>query len=173
MFNGGDVIEFFNRIINTPELGDEEVKENVSKFYNYLCLTKMCSEEALKQLYKIVNCISEIIVIRKEIGYFDVKTLLFPKKPEDNKEVSTEAKAKPVAKQPAVQQPKQEKKEPDKGKKLAKTLSKPKPKKKPSQSEERHYSYFSSSGKSGCGGESTNVTPKNWAWPDYSSSKTC
>jgi hypothetical protein len=165
MFDGGNIIEFFNRLINTPDLGDEEVSSNVCKFYNYLCLTKMCNEETLNKLYKIVNCISEILVIRKEVGYFDVRTLFYEQK----------EKPQELEQNKPNNQQVQEKKEPDRGKKLTKKMQKPKakPRKKPSYEEERHYSYFSNSGKTGCGGESSDITPKNWSWSYDSSTKTC
>lgn len=76
MFDETEVIEFFNRIINAPDLSNQEIKTNVTKFYEYLVLTKMCDEESLTRLSKIVNCLNEIIVIKNQFGSIDVNNLL-------------------------------------------------------------------------------------------------
>ncbi len=76
MFDEQEIIEFFNRIINAPELKNQEIKSNVTKFYEYLVLTKMCDDETLTKLSKIITCLNEIITIRKTIGYIDINTLL-------------------------------------------------------------------------------------------------
>ena len=76
MFDEQKTIEFFNRIINAPEISDEEIEANVAKFHEYLSLTHMCDEKTLKKLGKIVECLHEILVIRNTIGYVDVSTLL-------------------------------------------------------------------------------------------------
>jgi hypothetical protein len=76
MFDEQKTIEFFNRIINAPEISDEEIEENVAKFHEYLSLTHMCDEDTLEKLGKIVECLHEILVIRNTIGYVDVSTLL-------------------------------------------------------------------------------------------------
>lgn len=71
-----DILEFFNRIINSDEISEEEIKTNIKKFYTYLELTKMCSDEELEKLSKIVICINEILVLKKTLGHVDVNTLL-------------------------------------------------------------------------------------------------
>ena len=76
MFDETEIIEFFNRIINAPQLNEEEIETNVTKFYDYLELTQMCDEETLSKLYKIVRCIDSIITIKKTMGYIDVRSLL-------------------------------------------------------------------------------------------------
>ena len=76
MFDEQKTIEFFNRIINAPEISDEEIEANVAKFHEYLSLTHMCDEDTLEKLGKIVECLHEILVIRNTIGYVDVSTLL-------------------------------------------------------------------------------------------------
>ena len=83
MFDENEIIEFFNRIINAPELKEEEIETNVTKFYEYLALTNMCDEETLTKLSKIITCIHEIITIKKTIGYIDIRSLLLaePDKP--------------------------------------------------------------------------------------------
>ena len=50
MFDEQKTIEFFNRIINAPEIADEEIEANVAKFHEYLSLTHMCDEETLAKL---------------------------------------------------------------------------------------------------------------------------
>ncbi len=82
MFDVEEIIEFFNRIINTSNISDQEIKVNVIKFYEYLVLTKMCDEESIKKLSKIVACLSEILAIKKAIGYIDINNLLIePQEP--------------------------------------------------------------------------------------------
>ena len=76
MFDETEIIEFFNRIINAPELKEEEIEANVAKFYDYLVLTHMCDEESLTKLHKLVTCLHEIITIKNTIGYIDVNSLL-------------------------------------------------------------------------------------------------
>ncbi len=83
MFEEQEVIEFFNRIINAPNLEEQEIKQNITKFYEYLVLTKMCSGSSLKRLNKIVVCLNEILAIRRAIGYMDINTLLL--EPEEQK----------------------------------------------------------------------------------------
>ncbi len=83
MFDVEEIIEFFNRIINTSNISDQEIKVNVIKFYEYLVLTKMCEGDSLKKLNKIVVCLNEILAIRKAIGYIDINTLLL--EPEEQK----------------------------------------------------------------------------------------
>ena len=86
MFDEQEIIEFFNRIINATDLKDQEIKINVTKFYEYLVLTKMCDEESLEKLSKIVMCLNEILSIRKTIGYIDIGTLL--QEPEEPKRLT-------------------------------------------------------------------------------------
>lgn len=80
MFEKDTIIEFFNRIINTPDIKESDIKQNVIKFYEYLEFTKMCDEDTLDDLQKIVACINEIITIRNAMGYIDVRTLLLKDK---------------------------------------------------------------------------------------------
>lgn len=76
MFDENEIIEFFNRIINATDLNASDIKTNVTKFYDYLVLTKMCDEETLIKLSKIVVCINEILKIKSTIGYIDIGNLL-------------------------------------------------------------------------------------------------
>lgn len=76
MFDEQEIIEFFNRIINAPDTSNTEIKINITKFFEYLVLTKMCDEEALQKLSKIVTCINEILTIKKTMGYIDIGNLL-------------------------------------------------------------------------------------------------
>ena len=92
MFDEQEIIEFFNRIINAPNINNQEIKVNVTKFYEYLVLTKMCDEETLEKLSKIVICINEIITIKKTMGYIDIGTLL--QEPETPKKLSKRPQSK-------------------------------------------------------------------------------
>lgn len=85
MFDEQEIIEFFNRIINATDLKDQEIKINVTKFYEYLALTKMCDEESLEKLSKIVTCLSEILSLKKTLGYIDIASLLL--EPEEQKKL--------------------------------------------------------------------------------------
>ncbi len=85
MFEEQEIIEFFNRIINASNVSDQEIKTNVKIFYEYLVLTKMCNGNTQKKLSTMVNIINEIIVIKKAIGYIDLKTLLI--EPEEPKKL--------------------------------------------------------------------------------------
>ena len=76
MFNQEEIIEFFNRIINAQDIKEDELKNNVTKFYEYLELTKMCDTETLSRLSIVIQCLDEIIKLRKAAGYFDIETLL-------------------------------------------------------------------------------------------------
>lgn len=90
MFDEQEVIEFFNRIINAPNLNNQEIKLNVTKFYEYLALTKMCDEESLEKLSKIVACINEILTIKKTMGHIDINNLLV--EPETPKKLTKKPK---------------------------------------------------------------------------------
>ena len=79
MFDEKEIIEFFNRIINTDNLDDKDIKNNVTKFFEYLVLTKMCDKETLEKLARIIACLNEILIIKKTIGYIDINTLLLSK----------------------------------------------------------------------------------------------
>ena len=85
MFDETEIIEFFNRIINTSDLEEQEIKQNVAKFYEYLELTQMCEESSLNKLSKIITCLNEILTIKKTVGYIDINTLLL--EPEEQKKL--------------------------------------------------------------------------------------
>ena len=87
MFDEKEIIEFFNRIINAPNLKEEEIETNVTKFHQYLVLTKMCTEETLDKVAKIVQCIKELLKIKKTLGFIDIRTLL-AEKPEQPMKLS-------------------------------------------------------------------------------------
>ena len=79
MFEKEEIMEFIDRIINTEKIDEKDVIQNVTKFYEYLVLTKMCDEDTLGKIYRIISCINEIMVIRKTMGYIDINSLLLPK----------------------------------------------------------------------------------------------
>lgn len=76
MFEKREIMEFINRIINAPDIEEKEVIENVTKFYEYLVLTKMCDDELLEKLSKIISCLPEILIIKNCLGYVDINILL-------------------------------------------------------------------------------------------------
>ncbi len=76
MFKYNEIVEFFNRIINVPDLEDEEVKGNIVKFYEYLELTRMCDDESLKRLSRVISCLDELLSIKRKMGYVDTRSLL-------------------------------------------------------------------------------------------------
>jgi hypothetical protein len=83
-----NIIEFFNRIINSNEVSNEEIKVNVKKFYSFLELSKMCDNETLAKLRKIIICIDEILVLKRNIGYVDIESLV-----NDNKQYNLSKKS--------------------------------------------------------------------------------
>ena len=84
MFDNKDLIEFINRIINS-EQPEEEIKNNVIKFYEYLELTEMADETTSRKLSKIIACLDEILTLKKALGYIDINTLLL--EPEEQKKL--------------------------------------------------------------------------------------
>ena len=76
MFEEKEIIEFFNRIINSPSISEEEINNNVTKFYEYLILTKMCDDELIEKISKIIACLNEILKIKRTMGYIDVNVLI-------------------------------------------------------------------------------------------------
>ncbi|MBR3898473.1 MAG: hypothetical protein IKJ43_04265 [Bacilli bacterium] len=76
MFNEEEIIEFINRIINSPNIDDSEIKTNITKFYEYIVLTNMCDDETLKKVSTIIECLNEILALKKKIEYIDVNSLI-------------------------------------------------------------------------------------------------
>ena len=74
MFVGTDVIEFINKIINQSEVKDKEkVKQNITKFREYLKLTCMADEVTLADIDLILSCIDELMVLKSKLGIVDEK----------------------------------------------------------------------------------------------------
>jgi len=76
MFDYEEIIEFINRLINAPELEKEDIKKNVSKFIEYLEVTKMTDEKTISKLKKIISCLGELLTIKKAMGCVDIRSLL-------------------------------------------------------------------------------------------------
>lgn len=85
MFEKREVMEFINRIINASNISEEEIIQNVTNFYEYLVLTKMCDDDLLEKISKIISCLSEILIIKCCFGYVDVNVLLL--KPDSEKKL--------------------------------------------------------------------------------------
>jgi len=85
MFNEEEIIEFINRIINFPNIEDSEIKTNITKFYEYISLTNMCNEETLKKVSVIIDCLNEILKLKKKLEYVDISSLI--SKPNKEKEL--------------------------------------------------------------------------------------
>lgn len=76
MFVGNDVIEFINKIINQSDVKDKgQVKQNITKFREYLRLTCMADEATLTDIDLILSCIDEIMVVKSKLGNVDVMSI--------------------------------------------------------------------------------------------------
>jgi hypothetical protein len=76
MFVGTDVIEFINKIINQSDLRDkQQVKQNITKFREYLRLTCMADEATLTDIDLILSCIDELMVVKSKLGSVDVMSI--------------------------------------------------------------------------------------------------
>ena len=76
MFVGNDVIEFINKIINQSDVKDKgQVKQNITKFREYLRLTCMTDEATLGDIDLILSCIDEIMVVKSKLGNVDVMSI--------------------------------------------------------------------------------------------------
>ena len=76
MFIGTDVIEFINKIINQSDVKDKgQVKQNITKFRDYLRLTCMADEATLTDIDLILSCIDEIMVVKSKLGNVDVMSI--------------------------------------------------------------------------------------------------
>ena len=76
MFNEEEIIEFINRIVNSPDIEDSEIETNITKFYEYIQLTNMCSDETLTKVTMIIECLDEILVLKKKLEYIDIISLI-------------------------------------------------------------------------------------------------
>ena len=76
MFVGNDVIEFINKIINQSDVKDkQQVKQNITKFREYLRLTCMVDETTLTDIDLILSCIDELMVVKSKLGVVDVMSI--------------------------------------------------------------------------------------------------
>jgi len=76
MFLNKDIIDFINKIINSHEVKEHDLEKNIKEFRNYLNLTKMADTKTLASVDKIIECLPEIISLKKKIGYIDIKNIL-------------------------------------------------------------------------------------------------
>ena len=76
MFVGTDVIEFINKIINQSDVKDKDkVKQNITKFREYLRLTCMVDEVTLTDIDLILSCIDELMILKSKLGIVDVMSI--------------------------------------------------------------------------------------------------
>ena len=76
MFVGTDVIEFINKIINQSDVKDKvQVKQNITKFREYLRLTCMADDITLSDIDLIISCIDELMVVKSKLGNVDVMSI--------------------------------------------------------------------------------------------------
>ena len=93
MFVGTDVIEFINKIINQSDLRDkQQVKQNITKFREYLRLTCMADEATLTDIDLILSCIDELMVLKSKLGIVDVMSIFEGR--EDTKQPRKSAKTR-------------------------------------------------------------------------------
>lgn len=85
MFDEVEIIEFINRIINSENIKEQDIKHNIMKFYEYLELTQMCDEETSEKLSSIIRCLNEILILKRNLGYIDINNLLL--EPEEQKKL--------------------------------------------------------------------------------------
>ena len=76
MFVGNDVIEFINKIINQSDVKDKnQVKQNITKFREYLRLTCMADDTTLTDIDLILSCIDELMIVKSKLGNVDVMSI--------------------------------------------------------------------------------------------------
>ena len=76
MFVGTDVIEFINKIINQSDVKDKgQVKQNITKFREYLRLTCMADDITLSDIDLILSCIDELMIVKSKLGNVDVMSI--------------------------------------------------------------------------------------------------
>ena len=134
MFNENDIIEFINKIINSTNT-DEGTRGNLGQFRAYLELTKMCDNDTLAKVDKVLECFDSLADLKNKLGYVDVTTLFLKPK---NEKTFSKRKTQPMP------QPR----------------PRPKPRPQPRDDyEDKHYRHYSSSypeyWSSGCGGGSS------------------
>lgn len=77
MFSEKELNEFVNRMFdNAAKNNNETAKEGLQTFRNYLETTKMCSQEYLKKLDKIIECSSELLALKAKVGSIDVTSII-------------------------------------------------------------------------------------------------
>ena len=82
MFLQSDILEFINKIINQSKASDKiEVKQNITKFRDYLKLTQMVDSTTIEGIDIIIDCIDELMTLKGKLGDVDV-TMIFQNKEE-------------------------------------------------------------------------------------------
>lgn len=95
MFVGTDVIEFINKIINQSDIRDkQQVKQNITKFKEYLRLTCMANEATLADIDLILSCIDELMVVKSKLGNVDVMSIFEGREEKANTQPRRLAKTK-------------------------------------------------------------------------------
>ena len=82
MFLQMDVLEFINKIINQSKVSDKvAVKQNITKFRDYLKLTQMADNATLADIDIILDCLDELMTLKGKLGDVDV-TMIFQSREE-------------------------------------------------------------------------------------------
>ena len=76
MFIETDIIEFINRIINSPKGQAQDIKRNLILFRDYLVLTEMTDKETVDQVDKILDCLDGLLKIKKSLGVVDIAAII-------------------------------------------------------------------------------------------------
>ena len=76
MFSEKELNEFVNRMFENASTNNSDVKDGLQTFRKYLETTKMCSNEYLKKLDKIIECSSELIALRAKLCTLDVTSII-------------------------------------------------------------------------------------------------
>lgn len=75
MFEREDVVLFINKIINGDTANRDVIKRNIRQFSEYLQLTKMTTDESLKDLEQLMDCLDEILSLKEKMGVCDITTM--------------------------------------------------------------------------------------------------
>ena len=77
MFREEEIIEFVNRILNTIDTNEEDMRYTIKQFYQYLKLTKMTNQETLDKLSVTIDHFDEIIEMKRHNAMIDIRPLFF------------------------------------------------------------------------------------------------
>ena len=71
-----NIIEFINRIINSPKGNNKDIKNNIILFRDYLALTQMTDQGTIDKVDKIIACLDSILNIKNNLGFIDIATII-------------------------------------------------------------------------------------------------